>query len=54
MSREALSAAGKGALLAEHDNKMAVWAEFAAYDAAWRDYDLARKQWEARKKAQTS
>lgn len=54
MSRDALSAAGLSAALAEHDRKMAAWPDFAAYDAAWRDYDAARKAHEARKKANPS
>ncbi|MBC8009838.1 MAG: hypothetical protein H7067_07055, partial [Burkholderiales bacterium] len=54
MSREALDAAGMTSMLAEHDKKMAVWPDFAAFDQAWRDYDTARKAYEARKKANPS
>ena len=50
LSREALAASDGAPLLAEHDKKMAVWPDFAAYDKAWRDYDAAKKAYEARKK----
>ncbi len=54
MSREALVAAGFSEALADHDRKMTVWPDFAAYDQAWRDYDVAKKAYEARKKANPS
>ncbi len=54
MSRDALTAAGMTAMLADHDKKMAAWSDFAAYDKAWKDYDVARKAYEARKKANPS
>ena len=54
MSREALTAAGMGSMLAEHDKKMAAWSDFAAFDKAWTDYEAARKAYEARKKANPS
>lgn len=54
MSREALAGAGFSSALAEHDRKMAAWADFAAYDRAWREYDAAKKTYEARKKATPS
>ena len=54
MSREALAAAGMGAILAEHDKKMAAWSDFAAFDQAWKDYEAARKAYETRQKANPS
>lgn len=54
MSRDALASAGMGPLLAEHDKKIAKWSDFASYDQAWRDYETARKTYEARKKAGAS
>jgi sialate O-acetylesterase len=54
MSREALASAGMNSLLADHDRKLAVWPDFAAFDKAWRDYDVARKAYEERKKANPS
>lgn len=53
MSREAISAAGGDKLLADHDKKMAAFPDAASYDAAWKTFDAARRQWDERKKAGT-
>jgi len=51
MSRDALAAAGFQKELDEHDRKLAVWTDQAAYDVAWNDYQSARKAWDTRKAA---
>lgn len=54
MSRKALTAAGFQAAVDEHDRRLAVWSDPAAYDTAWNDYQSARKAWDARKAADPS
>lgn len=54
MSREALAGAGFGDLLAEDVHKSAAFADPAAYDRAWNEYQTARKAWDAGKKANPS
>lgn len=53
MSREAILAAGGDNLLADHDKKAAAFPDAAAYDAAWKAFDTARREWEERSKAGT-
>ncbi len=54
MSRKALADAGFQSALDEHDRKLAVWTDPAAYDVAWNEYQGARKAWDARKAADPS